>query len=64
MKREASKATLKRSLCPTAINGASEVIEDKAERLTLIVAICESKSPFSDTIYQAFLEKIPLGNRL
>lgn len=37
------------------------VIEDKAERLTLIVALCESKSPFSDTIYQAFLEENSFG---
>lgn len=37
------------------------VIEDKAERLTLIVALCESKYPFSDTIYQAFLEENSFG---
>lgn len=37
------------------------MIEDAAERLTLIVALCESKSPFSDTIYQAFLEKNSFG---
>lgn len=37
------------------------VIEYKAERLTLIVAICESKSLFSDTIYQAFLEENSFG---
>lgn len=31
------------------------------QKLTLIVALCESKYPFSDTIYQAFLEKNSFG---
>ena len=37
------------------------MIEDAAERLTLIVAICESKSPFSETISQAFFEENSFG---
>lgn len=37
------------------------VLEDENQKLTLIVAVCESKSPFSDTIYQAFLEKNSFG---
>lgn len=37
------------------------VLEDENQKLTLIVALCESKYPFSDTIYQAFLEKNSFG---
>lgn len=37
------------------------MLEDDNHKLSLIVALCESKSPFSDTIYQAFLEKNSFG---
>lgn len=37
------------------------VLEDENQKLTLIVALCESKSPFSGTIYQAFLEENSFG---
>lgn len=33
------------------------ILEDENQKLTFIVALCESKSTFSDTIYQAFLEE-------
>lgn len=37
------------------------VLEDENQKLTLIVALCESKSPFSYTIAQAFLEENVFG---
>lgn len=37
------------------------MLEDENQKLTFIVALCESKSTFSDTIYQAFLEENVFG---
>lgn len=55
------KSDIEKVTLPHGYKWGFGVLEDKAERLTLIVAICESKSPFSDTIYQAFLEKNSFG---
>lgn len=37
------------------------VLEDENQKLTLIVSLCESKSPFSDIIYKAFFEENSFG---
>lgn len=36
--------------------------ENEKQKLTLIIAVCELKTPFSDTIWQAFFEKDSFGN--
>lgn len=55
------KSELEKVDLPDGYKWCFGVLEDENQKLTLIVALCESKSSFSYTIAQAFLEENVFG---